>query len=221
MLGAGVNFVVSAHAIEGVLASAVVLGRHGFRGALTLLGDDAALLVAFAALSLAQFPLLALLRLRCAYEVPTEAPTLDDAIRGGWFEDTSRLDRTDRATPLALVFDVMQIASGGNLMLSGRGLGDAGAQVLGEVLKASATLEFLDLSGNSIGDAGARAIAEGLKASATLEWLNLRENPIGDAGARALREAKEARPRCRVYWDEGKKEEEKKGLSPRASEEQS
>ena len=155
MLGAGVNFVVSAHAIEGVLASAVVLGRHGFRGALTLLGDDAALLVAFAALSLAQFSLLALLRLRCAYEVPTEAPTLDAAIRGGWSQDTSRLDRTDRATPLALVFMQMACAYE-ELELRDWGLGDAGAQALGEVLKASATLTRLMLSRNSIGDAGPR-----------------------------------------------------------------
>jgi len=177
MLGAGVTFVACAHAVEAALASAVVLGHLGLSGAQTRLGEDAPFLVAFAALSLVQVPLLVLLRLRCAYEVPEGAITL--SLVG---------DEVDRATPVALVLRCFT----GNVILSDLGIDDRGAEALAEAVKASASLEWLDLSGNAIGDRGAEALAEAVKASPSLKELVLARNAIGERGAEALAEAVKA-----------------------------
>ena len=182
MMGAGVTFVACAHAVEAALASAVALGHQGLSGAQTRLGDDAALLVAFAALSLVQVPLLVLLRLRCAYEVPEGAAvTLSDLCMGGSF------DEVDRATPLLLV-----ASAASDFDLSRQGIDDRGAEALAEAVRAGASLERLDLNGNRIGDRGAEALAEAVRAGASMKELDLRHNCIGHQGAEALAEAARA-----------------------------
>jgi len=72
-----------------------------------------------------------------------------------------------------------------SLLLTGCGLGDAGARVLGDALPRCAALRQLSLGGCGLRDAGAEALARGLRHSA-LRRLELSGNDVGDAGARAL-----------------------------------
>ena len=55
--------------------------------------------------------------------------------------------------------------------LGGNQIGDAGATVIGEGLKANGVLNTLSLFGNNIADAGAAAIGEALKVNGVLTWL--------------------------------------------------
>eukprot|EP00435_Cladocopium_sp_Y103_P073598 s374_g44.t1 len=75
------------------------------------------------------------------------------------------------------------------LQLSGNEIGDDGAQALGDGLKENKSLVLLLLENNSIGDAGAQALGEGLKENRSLEKLDLNSNSSGDAGAQALGES--------------------------------
>ena len=170
MLGAGVNFVACSHAVEAALACAAVVYLHGLGEAWTQLGEDAALLAAFAAFSLLQYPLLALLRLGCAYGVPEQALTLGDAISRG-VPLGAAFDDTDRRTPMALV-DLGLLWKD----LAGKGLDDGAAEVLAEALCGNKTLERIDLQNNKIGDEGAKELARALKANTSLETILLAGN---------------------------------------------
>ena len=75
------------------------------------------------------------------------------------------------------------------LKLAGKGLGDAGAKELAEVIKVNKTLKRIDLTYNQIGNAGAQALAEAIKGNKTLKRIDLTYNKISDAGALALAEA--------------------------------
>ena len=66
------------------------------------------------------------------------------------------------------------------LNLAWNGLGERGAEAVGEVLSQNRTLQFLDLSSNRILQEGAAKIAEGLRSNPTLRSLQLNGNPIGD-----------------------------------------
>ena len=70
--------------------------------------------------------------------------------------------------------------------IANNGIGDAGAVALAMALKANTSLTILYLDGNQIGDAGAIALAEALKVNKTLTTLYIYGNQIGDAGAAAL-----------------------------------
>lgn len=66
---------------------------------------------------------------------------------------------------------------------------DAGAKVIGEVLKVNKSLTELVLSRNNIGDKGAKAIGEALKVNPSLTRIDLSHNEIGDDGGTAIVEA--------------------------------
>ena len=78
------------------------------------------------------------------------------------------------------------------LKLPGKGLGDAGAKELAEVIKVNKVLQRIDLTYNRIGNAGAQALAEAIKVHKTLKRIDLTYNKISDAGALALAEAIQA-----------------------------
>eukprot|EP00397_Hematodinium_sp_SG-2012_P000280 GEMP01000280.1.p1 GENE.GEMP01000280.1~~GEMP01000280.1.p1 ORF type:complete len:1292 (+),score=221.04 GEMP01000280.1:388-4263(+) len=59
---------------------------------------------------------------------------------------------------------------------------DAGAAVLGNMLRRSKTLKELDLKDNELTEAGCRALAEGIEHNHSLTALDLQANKLGDAG---------------------------------------
>ena len=74
------------------------------------------------------------------------------------------------------------------LNLAWNGLGERGAEAIGEVLKENKTLQFLDLSSNRI-EKGTESLAQGLMHNQTLRSLQLNGNPIGDRGVMLLIDA--------------------------------
>ena len=68
------------------------------------------------------------------------------------------------------------------LVLSGAGIGDAGAKLLAMVLRANVPLAGLNLACGSISHDGGTALFEALAANSSLIDLEMRGNPIGDAG---------------------------------------
>jgi len=70
------------------------------------------------------------------------------------------------------------------LSMSGKGCGDTGAFVLGELLKNQTVLKQIHLACNNIGDNGAEALVRGLKENETLTELDLFGNEITDRGVK-------------------------------------
>jgi hypothetical protein len=75
------------------------------------------------------------------------------------------------------------------LNLSGKQIGDAGAQALATALETNSSLSTLWLNNNQIGAEGAQDLATALQTNKTLTGLDLWNNQIGDAGAQALSSA--------------------------------
>eukprot|EP00435_Cladocopium_sp_Y103_P001858 s1232_g1.t1 len=71
--------------------------------------------------------------------------------------------------------------------LEDKKIGDAGAKVVAEAVKHTATqwLNRLNLRRNEIGDDGGQALGDGLKSNGSLQKLVLEDNSIGAAGAEA------------------------------------
>lgn len=67
--------------------------------------------------------------------------------------------------------------------------GDAGAQAIGEGLKANKAVTMLNLGRNRIGAAGAQALGAALTTNTALAHLSLDSNEISVAGASAIGEA--------------------------------
>jgi Ran GTPase-activating protein (RanGAP) involved in mRNA processing and transport len=88
------------------------------------------------------------------------------------------LDDNDLLPMLAMFksgcFSMMQ-----NLDLSGNGIGDTGAKLIGEVLKVSSSLRVLNLDRNRIGNQGAQMIGESLKVNSSLRELSLDKQGTG------------------------------------------
>ena len=70
--------------------------------------------------------------------------------------------------------------------LDGKGIGDAAAAVLANVLETNTTLTNLVLDDNIFGPAGAESLHTALKTNTTLTNLNLAHNYLGPAGAESL-----------------------------------
>ena len=70
--------------------------------------------------------------------------------------------------------------------LDGKGIGDAAAAVLANVLETNTTLTNLVLDDNMFGPAGAESLHTALKTNTTLTNLNLAHNYLGPAGAESL-----------------------------------
>lgn len=73
-----------------------------------------------------------------------------------------------------------------SLYLMNLPLGDKGAQLVADMLKANATLETLYLNGNAICDAGVARLATALETNTTLKKLSLSDNVITDEGMNYL-----------------------------------
>jgi len=67
-----------------------------------------------------------------------------------------------------------------------RHIGDAGAALFADALRASATVASLSLQGNSIGPKGAGVLADALRGNTCLLRLDLYGNYVGNEGAAAL-----------------------------------
>jgi len=76
-----------------------------------------------------------------------------------------------------------------DITIQGCGVGEIGARVFADALKINTTLEAFRISGNKIGDAGAAAIADALATTTSLTDLNLGFCGIGKQGALALARA--------------------------------
>ena len=70
--------------------------------------------------------------------------------------------------------------------LDGKGIGDAAAAVLANVLETNTTLTNLVLDDNMFGPAGAESLHTALETNTTLTNLNLAHNYLGPAGAESL-----------------------------------
>ena len=75
---------------------------------------------------------------------------------------------------------------GGGRSLYDKGIGDAGAVQLGDLLAKNTSVTTIGLRRNNIGDAGAASLGAGLAKNTSVKEINLRYNNIGDAGAAAL-----------------------------------
>ena len=75
------------------------------------------------------------------------------------------------------------------LYLDEKGLGDAEAVEVAQLLKGNTTITEVYLSGNQINDTGAAALGEAFKVNTTITTVYLNSNQISDRGAAALGEA--------------------------------
>eukprot|EP00808_Paulinella_micropora_P013821 g41137.t1 len=80
-----------------------------------------------------------------------------------------------------------------SLALENNGIGDAGAQTIGEALRVNKMLTSLALENDGIGDAGAQAMGEALRENkeCKLEKLDISRNQIGAGGAQHIAKALE------------------------------